>query len=215
MVFHADVNQATKESTCGQYHAGRMNAHIGVGDDTGNRGAHTITLHDEVITGGLEDIEIRLVLNDLTDGAAVEGAVCLSAGGTHGRSLTAVKHTPLNTGFIGRTRHGTAKGIDFFHQMAFTDTTNGRVAGHHADGVGIVGQQQGFCAGTGSRQRSLCARMSTAYHNHVVPNRIIHKPPQSSETRAGDRQNFIGPAQKRARIIATPFRVSQRILSKF
>ena len=104
-----------------------MNTHVGIGDDARHGRTNAIALHDEVITGGLKDIQIRLVFDNIADRTAVQRAVGLGTGGTHGRTFTAVKRTELNTGFVGSARHGTAEGINFFHQMAFADAANRRI----------------------------------------------------------------------------------------
>ena len=193
VVFHTDVDKSAKECTGGQHHRGRVNTHIGVGHHATDGGANAVALGNQVVTGGLEDIQIGLVFHNMTDRRAVQRTVGLSAGCTYRRAFAAVKNAELDTGFVGGARHSAAQCIDFFYQVAFANPADGRVARHHTNGIGVVGQQQGFAAGAGRCQRSLRTGMAAANHNDVITHGIIHKPPQNC--------SFNRNREKRARSI--------------
>ncbi len=71
----------------------------------------------------------------------------------------------MDAGAIDGTRHDSTKGIDFLDQMPLADTTNGRIAGHLADGIDILREQQAGAAAARHRRRCLNARVAASYHN--------------------------------------------------
>src|SRR5690606_39346442 len=122
VVFHADVNQSAEESTGGEHHASGVNAHIGVGHNATDGRAYAVALYDQVVTGGLENIQIGVAFNNVADRRAVQLAVGPWTGSPHGRAFAAVENTELNTGFVGCPRPGPAEGLHFFSQTAFSHT---------------------------------------------------------------------------------------------
>ena len=59
-------------------------------------------------------------------------------------------------------------GLLFFPDVpALAQATDGRVAGHHPDGLDLVGEQQGACAQARGRGGRLATRVTTAYHDDV------------------------------------------------
>jgi hypothetical protein len=61
----------------------------------------------------------------------------------------------------------TAEGIDFGHQVAFADTSNGRVAWHLCDRATIKGHYRHQRTHTGGRGRRLTARMAGTYDHDI------------------------------------------------
>ena len=159
-----DVDLAGQEGAGGQHHGGRAEAQAGLGD----RPAYGIAFDDQVIDGRLEHGEVGLGLDDLADRHPVEIAVGLAAGGAHGRALGGVEGAPLDAGAVGGMRHRAAQGIDLLDQMALADPADGRVAAHRADGLDVVGQQQGARTAACGRQRGLGAGVAAADDDHVV-----------------------------------------------
>ncbi len=70
---------------------------------------------------------------------AVELAVGLGAGAADGRALAAVEHPELDAGAVDGPGHEPVEGVDLADQLALGEAADGRVAGHLADGVEVVG----------------------------------------------------------------------------
>jgi hypothetical protein len=69
---------------------------------------------------------------------------------------------------VGHAPHQPVERIDLAHQMALAEPTNGGVAGHFADGAGLVGQQGGACASARRSARSFGAGVASANDNHII-----------------------------------------------
>jgi hypothetical protein len=71
-------------------------------------------------------------------------------------------------------RHGSTKGIDFFHQVALADTPNSRVARHLTERLNAVRNQQRVYTHTRSGQCRFCAGMASTDHDDVIFNGVTH-----------------------------------------
>ena len=163
MALQADVNLAVQEGAGGQHHGPTPKANANLCDSTHD----TIAFNQQVVDGLLEQAEVRLVLQPLADRGLVQDAVGLGPGRSHRRPLGAVEDAELNPGFVGGSRHGTAQGVDFLHQMALANATDRRVATHLPQGLDVVREQQRARSHARSRQRGLGAGMATADDDHV------------------------------------------------
>ena len=68
----------------------------------------------------------------------------------------------MNTCLIDGLGHDTAQGIDFLDQMALAYAAYGRVAGHLADGVGVLCKDERLAAEAGGGESGLDAGMAGA-----------------------------------------------------
>ncbi len=177
MVLHANVDNATQEGTGGEHHGAGMEADAGLGYHAG----HPVAFHQQIVCGLLEQGQIGLVLQQVADRCLVQDAIGLGTGRPHRRALAAVEYPELDAGLVGRARHGTAEGIDFLHQVALANATNGRIAGHLAKGFNVMGQQQGLRPHAGSSQCRLGTGMATTNDNHIETGRKIHTSPQGKK----------------------------------
>ena len=170
MLLEADVDAAAQEGAGGEHHGARPEHEAHLRDDA----AHAIALDHQVRHGLLEDLEIRLVLDDLADGGAIEGAVRLGARGAHGRPLAGVQHPELDAGLVRRAAHGPAERIDLLDQMRLADAADGGIAGHLADGLDAHGEQQRARTGARRGERCLGAGVTAADHDDVVAVGMFH-----------------------------------------
>src|SRR5690606_20440493 len=170
VIFEADMDFAAEERAGTQHDRAREKADAGVGDSAFD----TIAMHDQIVDGLLENLQIRLVFQDFADRRLVQHAVGLDAGGAHGRTLAAVEHAELDAAAVGGARHGAAEGIDFLDQMAFADAADGRIARHLAEGYDVVGQQQGSAAHARRGQAGLGAGMAAADDDDIKTFRVVH-----------------------------------------
>jgi len=100
-------------------------------------------------------------------GCLVQNAIGLSARGANCWAFRAVQNTKLNATFIGGQGHGATQGVNFFDQVAFANTANGRVAAHLTQGLDVVRQQECFATHARRRQGSLGSRVATANDDHI------------------------------------------------
>ena len=114
------------------------------------------------------DLEPRHLGEERLHRPAVKLAVRLGARAPHRRPLAAVEHAELDAGAIDGPPHEPVEGVDLAHQMALGEAADGRVAGHLADGLAPVGQQQRARAATCRRGRGLAAGVPAAHDDDVI-----------------------------------------------
>jgi hypothetical protein len=91
----------------------------------------------------------------------------LSAGATHGRTLAAIEHPELDPTGVRDPAHKSIQGIDLSDQMALTEASDRRIAGHCADGRKTVSDERCRRAHPGGRARGLAAGMAAADDDDV------------------------------------------------
>jgi hypothetical protein len=163
VVGQADVNLAAEKGADGEHHRGRGEAQAEPADHAGD----AVALDDQVFGLLLEQGQPGLVLQRLAHRPFVEHAVGLGAGGAHRRALAGVEDTEMDAGAVGRMRHQAAERVDLLDQMALADAADGGIAGHLAQGLDVLGQQQGAASHARSRQRRLGAGMAAADDDDV------------------------------------------------
>ncbi len=160
-----EMDLAAQEGAGGQHHGARApGAPVGR-QDAADRAAR---VEQQVVDGSLGDREVRLPGEQRADGLAIERAVGLRPRPAHGRALAAVEDAELDAGAVDRARHQAVERIDLAHEVAAAEAADRRVAGHRADGLPLVGQQQRARADPGARGGRLAAGMAAADDDHVV-----------------------------------------------
>ena len=135
---------------------------------------HAAILDDQVLDRLGDHIEPRLRLDRGAHRGAVELAVGLGARPLDGGALGAVQHAELDAGPIGDAAHQPVQRIDLADQMALAEPADGRVAGHLADGLELVGDQRRACAHARGGGGRLAAGMSAANYNDIK-GRLSHR----------------------------------------
>ncbi len=135
-VLEADMHQAVEEGAGGEHHGRRLETDAELGDDA----ADLVARQRQVVHRGLEQCQVRLVLQAAADRLLVHDAVGLGAGGTHRRTLGGVEDAELDAGFVGRGRHRPAEGIDLLDQVTLADAADRGVARHGAQRLDVVRQ---------------------------------------------------------------------------
>ncbi len=171
------MNAATQER------ADRQHDRRGFEHDARHRhhAAHPIVLDHQVGALLLEQGEIRLVLQEPTDGGLVELPISLGASRAHGWTLAGVQGPKLNAGAIGGARHRPAQRIDLAHQMTLADAADRRVAAHLPERLDALRQQQRATPHAGSRERGLGAGMAATDHDDVERMSKTHRIPAGSK----------------------------------
>ena len=130
---------------------------------------------------------------------AVLGAINLGAGTTDGRTFGAIQEPKLDGGAIREPTHDAIERIDLPDQMALAKATDGGIAGHHPDRLGILGQQRCARAHAGGSSGGFTARMPPTNDDHI---KASHAAPQSDRTRieSVSRETYHLPIQNRLKI---------------
>ena len=167
----ADIDGAVEEGATGEHHGA-------AGDGVSHAGAHAadgiaveLEGYDLVLPKG----KSRDILQHLAPIQREEHAVALGAWAPHGRALGEVEHAELDGRAVGDDAAPAAEGVDFAHNLPLGHATHGWVAGHLADGIEHLGDEQHTTPQLGSCSRSLSAGMSTA-HNHYIERLKLHRP---------------------------------------
>ena len=128
------MHLAIQESARGEHDGLRPESDAQLRDDA----HYPVTLQQQVIHRLLEEGEIGLVLQRLSNGLTIQDTVCLGARGSNRGALAGIENSELDTGVIGGNSHDATQRIDFLDEMSLTNAANGRIAGHLAQGVQIV-----------------------------------------------------------------------------
>lgn len=171
VVVQANVNLAVEERASGQHHGTSAEAQPNLRDGTDN----AVAFNDQVFDGLLEQPEIRLIFQTMTDRLLIENAVGLGARRTYGRPFRRIQNAKLDAALVGRRRHGAAQRIDFLNEMALANATNRGVTAHLTERLDIVGKQKGFTAHAGRGERSLSAGMAATHYDHIELGWIKHR----------------------------------------
>ncbi len=122
---------------------------------------------DQLIRLTLDHAEIGSLPDRRLHGGGIKLPVRLGPRSADGRTLAAVQHPKLDPAGIGHATHQTIQGIDLANQMALAQTTDGRVAGHRADGRETMGHQGSLRAHPRSRARGLAAGVAATDNDDV------------------------------------------------
>jgi hypothetical protein len=133
-----------------------------------------VTLQQKVIYCLLEQPEVRLVLEETPYRIPIEHAICLCAGCANRWAFTRVKNAKLNAGLIRSRGHHAAQRVYLFDKMPFSDAANRWIAGHLAQSLDAVGQQQDSAAHPSGSKGRFGTGMSAADHNDVDFLRKMH-----------------------------------------
>ena len=163
VVVQPDMDQAGKESPGGQHDGPRAELNPELGGDPGG----TITLEQDVVDRLLEEPEVWLVLQAAADRLPIEGAVGLRAGGANRGPLRGVQGAKLDAGLVRGDGHRAVQRIDFLDQVALADAADRRVAGHLAERLDAMGQQQGPAAQPRRSERGFGPGMAAADDDDV------------------------------------------------
>jgi hypothetical protein len=91
----------------------------------------------------------------------------------HRRTLSFVKHTQLQTGFVGNNTHLTTQSVNFPNQMTFARSAYRRIAGKKSNIVKTHACKQSLMTFSGAGKRRFAAGMPRPYHNYFVFFHII------------------------------------------
>ena len=170
VVVQADVDFAVQKRPRRQHHGFAAKAHADLGDGTYD----SVALHHQIIHRLLEQPEIGLIFQLVANRRFVQHTVGLRPGCPHSRAFGAVEDAELDARFVGRQSHRATHGVDFFDQVAFADTANGRVAAHLPQRLDVVRQEQGFAAHAGAGQCGLGASVAATDDDDVKFLGVIH-----------------------------------------
>jgi hypothetical protein len=92
----------------------------------------------------------------------------LGARALDGWSLPPIQESELNAGKIGNTPHDAVKSVNLPHEVAFAQTANSRVTGHHTNAFAFQRDQSGVHTHPSRHMSSFGAGVTTADYNNVI-----------------------------------------------
>ena len=117
--------------------------------------------------GSLNDGEVRFAGEDVVYGPGVKLAIALRARSLHRRTLRSIEDLVLNGGAIGGLAHQPAEGVDFFDEVAFRETADGRIARHAADRGALHGDHRHARPAPGAHPGGLGPRVAASDHDDI------------------------------------------------
>ena len=147
--------------------------------DAGARGGlharHMAALHIDLLNLRLAQIQLFAVVHRAAHTLLVLLLVGLGAQTVHRRAFAGVEHTALNEHIVNRPAHLAAQRVQLAHQMALRRAADGRVAGHHGQGIQVQGGKQRAVPQARAGQRGLAARVARADDDDVVIFVVLHR----------------------------------------
>ena len=180
-VVQPDVDHPAEEGAGAQHHGFGQESQSSLGDHA----AHGVLVDDQVAGGLLEQRQVRLVFQHATNRGLVAHTIGLGTGCPYRGALAGVEHAKLDPAQVRRQSHGAAEGVDFLDQMTLADPADGGIAGHLAQGLDVVGQQQGLATHAGRGQGSFRSSMATADDDDVKAVGILQGSPRSAQRASG------------------------------
>ncbi len=127
-----------------------------------------VSIDEERIGFGFDDVEMFLRLENVAHPARVGVLVGLSARRPDRRSLAAVEHAELDPGGVDGAAHLAAERVDLAHQMPLAQAADGRVARHEGNALPTQRQDAGAEPHARRSQRRLAAGMTGTDDENVV-----------------------------------------------
>ena len=164
------MNNTIQESAGGQDYRIRNNLR----PISQSNASHSTIMNEKLGDFTLNKRQIGFGSQDILYCLTIELAIRLGARPLHGRPLPPIKQAKLNASSISCATHNAIHGIDFTHQMAFSQPTNGGITGHDANSRQLHCQQGCIC--TRARCRGGCFRSSvtSADHDHIKMFHVKH-----------------------------------------
>ena len=172
-VLESDMAEATQEGARGEDNRARR---VGDAESVNHTAADLATgllFEQQSLDGPLFDVEVGERHQEPLHLGAVDLHVGLGTRGAHGRPLLGVEVFEVDGGAVGDASHDAAQRVDFADELPLCLTTDGRVAGHVADGIDVHGQEQGPAPHDGERVSRLAAGVSAADDDGVISGGVV------------------------------------------
>ncbi|KVK42687.1 hypothetical protein L905_04285 [Agrobacterium sp. TS43] len=157
------MNETAQEGAARQHNRATRNPATVLHDN----GCDAIIVHLNIESIAFNNRQIFNRIDLTLHGFAVEPPVGLSARTTDGRSLFAIEHAELDSRCVGNPTHQTIQRIDLANEVSLAQTADGRIAGHDANRLTLMGNKGGFCTMPCSGSSGFAARVATANNNDI------------------------------------------------
>ena len=127
----------------------------------------TMACNQELGDLSLLDLEVGLGLEDFAHFEAVVLLVTLGTGRPDGGTARGVEQTKLDADGIGDFGHDAAESVDLADDVSLGDASDGGVAGHLGDEVGVEGEQRSAESHAGGGHGSFTASVSGSDYGNV------------------------------------------------
>ena len=163
IVLQAHMDEPGQEGPCGQDDSVGVEHQPDFGHDAG----HAVPLDQEIVDRLLKQRQVRLRLEPMPDRPLVQNAVGLRTRRAHRRPLAGVQDPELDARFVRGERHRPAQRIHLLDQVTLANPADRRVAGHLAERLDVVREQQRGAPHPRRRQGGLGAGVAAAHDNDV------------------------------------------------
>ena len=143
--------------------------------------AHAVALDVQIDHRLLEHRQVRLALDHAPHGVPIQHPVRLRPRRLHRRPLASVQRPHLDRRAVGSHGHRPAQRVDLAHQMRLADAANGRIAGHLADGLDALRQEQRRRAKPRRSERRLGPGMTAADDDDIEALWMKHEDASQTE----------------------------------
>jgi hypothetical protein len=116
----------------------------------------------------LDDAEIRLFFEHFAHPYAVPFFVTLSARRPHCGSTAGVQEAELDANIVSHAAHKATQGIDFAHQVAFSNSADCGITRHLGDQIDVHGNDCRLQTHAGASMCSLAAGVPSADHDDII-----------------------------------------------
>jgi len=80
----------------------------------------------------------------------------------------------VDSGLVGQLPHRAAHRVQLAYQLTLADAADRGITRHQADGVEVLGHEQGRASHPRRSQRRLAAGMPGPDHNHIIRSLALH-----------------------------------------
>jgi len=164
-LFLAGVKETTKKGPGGEDDRARFNSFPAAQGDTGD----AFALHNQSIDLHLDQGKPAQPLDNAPHYSLVVKLVTLGTRAPNGRTSRSIEDLELNPRPIRRPALEAAEGIDFGHEVTFSDPSDGGVARHLRHRAAIEGDQSDRGAKASGGGGGLTPGMSRTNHNDIHP----------------------------------------------
>src|SRR2546422_4047224 len=116
----------------------------------------------------LPEVQVRLPFANPLEPELIGLLIALRTRCPNSRPFLGVQHPELEASHVRRLTHLTTERVNLTDQMTFGQSTDGWIAGHLADRIGIDGQQQRLAPHPGGCQSCFNPSVPRSNHDNVV-----------------------------------------------
>ena len=172
-LYVADMDEPTQKSA-GRQHNGACGQAPSIRER--HAGHPPVVLQYDIVRFAFENREALDFADCSLHRRRIQFAIGLGTWSADRGTLSTIENAKLDAAKVGHSAHQAVESVNLAHEVALTQTSDGRIARHRTDRVEAMRHQCYLRAHTRSRGCSLAAGMASADHDHVVAGVHRQKP---------------------------------------